>query len=748
MVTLEEVLFTIILNLFPILILILPYVFIRKKLIGKLYLRIYIGILVFYMVYWILPVIFQLSAEPEVLEDPTNNQGLMFLGAHLGSLISLFAFFPLVTLPFIFFVAPFIALLYTWNQLRKEDGSIESNLKTITYQLKESPIKRIRSELLRNDWTREKEILKLLIILLPISLYLLQVILKISGLEGESLTSGDTALGWFLEILFVYLAIFIFSIELLFSSQIALKGRYFGEAIRKQTFKSLYTVGAPISILSIVLFIAESATESATATTSIFIIIYFFGYFIMASVIFVLFLKIFEPISILIFIKLIDWWKNKKEKIRRIDYSTFYYGIIIAFGAILLYLILNLFVFIPLFESIFADSENIINSAKFVPETVNPTLMDAILFDLMNVFNFIIIILIPIIIIAGLLAYIMKYIKTQFIAFSSYLPVIIIFSIILWFFNFQPLINFVSDDYWITGQISSSNFLNINFYTLRTAALNADLEKSVVLNALALPYLYTRYVFNLIIWTLIILYGKKIFKSKNLPIDDNHVEKVVFSTINDYISYDDYTQEQAQYLITKKKEGINSHAKQEREEIKNLLDNLDEDKLLKELKPDEEDERKRLYYTLKYLYFNKLIDIWKPEFKYIFERAEKQGLYIIYDDGRGVFNYSFQEDDEQDAGLVSGMFSAITAFIKEMTKSTEALKTIDHGDITILLEYGDRIFGALFIKGSQTSEVRSPLKEFVNQFEQKYRKILKDWSGALHEFKDDDKLVQKIFKED
>ncbi len=741
---LEDVFFTIILNVIPILILIIPYFFIRNKLIGKLYLRIYLGILVFYLVYWVLPIIFQLGVEPEELEDPTNDQGLIFLGAHLGSLISSFAFYPLVTLPFIFFVAPFISMLYTWNQMRKEDGSIESNLKLITYQLKESPIKRIRSELIRNDWTREKEILKLLIILLPISLYLLQVILKISGLEGESLTSGKTALGWFLEILFVYLAIFIFSIELLFSSQIALKGRYFGEAIRKQTYKSLYTVGAPMSIISIILFIAESATESGT--TSIFIVIYFFAYFIMASVIFVLFLKIFEPFSILIFIKLIDWWKNKKEKIRRIDYSNFYYGIIVGFVAVLLYLILNMVVFIPLFENFFGDSEYIISSAQFVHESVNPTLKDAILFDLMNVFNVIILIIVPIIIIAALLAYIMKYIKTQFIAFSSYLPVIVIFSIILWFLNFQPLINFVPDEYWITGQTSLTNFYSFNFYTLRTAALNADLKG--VLGILALPYLYTRYVFNLIIWTLIIFYGKKIFKSKNLPIDDNHIEKVVFSTLSDYLSYDDYIQEQAQYLITKKKKGIIVDSKQEREEIKTLLDNLEEDKLLKELKPDDENERKRLYFTLKYLYFNKLVDIWKPEFKYTFERAEKQGLYIIYDDGRGVFNYAFQKDSEQDAGLVSGMFSAITAFIKEMTKSTEALKTIDHGDITILLEYGDRIFGALFIKGSQTSEVRSPLKEFVNQFEQKYRKILKDWSGALHEFKDDDKLVQKIFKED
>ncbi|MFX1503775.1 MAG: hypothetical protein ACFFDH_22630, partial [Promethearchaeota archaeon] len=298
-----DVFITICLNIIPIVILVIPYFIIRKKFSGKLYLRIYLGILIFYVVYWFLPIIFQIGISPENLEHTTDIQGLGFLVAHFGSLISLFAFYPLVTLPYIFFVAPFISMLYVWNRLRKEDGSIKSNLKYITYQFTESPIKQIRRGILKSDWFREKEILKLLIVLLPISLYLLQVILSVSGLETNPAIRGETALGWFLEILFVYLAIFIFSIELLFSSQIALKGRYIGEDIRTQTYKSLYTVGAPISILSLLLFIVQYSS-------SIPIILYFFAYFIMASVILILFLKIFEPISILIFIKLIDWWKN------------------------------------------------------------------------------------------------------------------------------------------------------------------------------------------------------------------------------------------------------------------------------------------------------------------------------------------------------------------------------------------------------------------------------------------------------
>ena len=266
---------------------------------------------------------------------------------------------------------------------------------------------------------------------------------------------------------------------------------------------------------------------------------------------------------------------------------------------------------------------------------------------------------------AGLLALIMKYFKSTLVGFITYLPIIVLLSVILFILNVPPLINFAPEQYWITGQTSLITLFNFQLYTLRTAALNANLTG--ILGALALPYLYTRYIFNVVIWTMLIYYGRKSFKTKNISIDEKNVEKIVFSSIKDYISYSEYIQEQTQYLITKKKEVVSEELELEREEIKNLMNILKEDKLLAELKPGEENEKRRFYFTLKYLFFNKLIDIWQPEFKYLFEKAEKQGLYIIYDDGRGVYNYAFQEGVDQDPGLVSGMFSAITSFIKEMT---------------------------------------------------------------------------------
>ena len=737
-----EIVALFLLNAIPIILVVIPHYFMRKKLAGKIYFRIMLGIMVFYLVYWVLPIIFQLGTAPKELELQVGDEGNLGLGigyifAHFGSLISLFAYYPLVTLPFIFFVAPFISVIFVWNRVRKEVGTKSEKMKGLTYHIIDSPYKRIRSDLFKSDWSREKDIMKLLIVLLPISLYLLQVILKILQIDSVSITTGETALGWFIEILFVYLATFIFSLEILFSSQIALRGKYFGENIRHQTYKSLYTVGAPISILSIILFIVEDIGSFG-------LIVYFFAYFLMASFIFILFLKIFEPISLLIFIKIIDWWKNKKEKRKRMNVSNWYYGIVLSCLAFFVFFIINNFVFGTALLFMFENPDSIIASANFAASG-SVFLYESLGFDLLNLFSFVALVVVSLIIAVIFLNLSLKYMKSMFLSIVTYLPILIVLSVLFIAIEGNDMINFVPDIYWITGQSSFTSIFGFNFYTLRTAILDGELTD--VLNILAIPYQNTQYIFNIVFWSLIIFYMKKNFRVKNLAIDEKHFEKVIFSSITEFPTYDEYAKDITRFLITRRDDIDLKDVTLEREEVKSLLEVLETDQMLDKIKPVEEKEMQRFYFTLKYLYNNNLIDVLKQEFSYFFEKAEKQGLYIIYDDGRGIFDYNFSKEYDHDPGIVSGMFSAITSFIKETTKSQELLKTIDHGDITILIEYGKHIFGALFIKGKQTTEVRSSLKELVTTFEAKYADVLTDWSGALIYFKEDNKLVESIFKD-
>jgi hypothetical protein len=465
----------------------------------------------------------------------------------------------------------------------------------------------------------------------------------------------------------------------------------------------------------------------------------------MASIIFILFLKIFEPISLIIFIKIIDWWKNKKEKRKKMNTANLYYGIVFSCLAFFVFFIINNYVFGTALQ--FIDQETITNSANFA-ESGSVYLYESLGFDLLNILSFVSLVVVSLIIAVFFLKLCMKYMRSMFLSIVTFLPVPIILSVLFVVIKANGLINFSffsSEIYWITGQSSFTSIFGFNFYTLRTAVFGGELTG--VLYILAIPYQTTQYIFNIIFWSLVIFYMKKNFRVKSLAIDEKHFEKVIFSSITEFPTYNEYAKIKNRYLITRRDDIDLKDIALEREEVKSLLEELETEQMLDKLKPVEEKEMQRFYFTLKYLYNNNLIDVLKQEFSYIFEKAEKQGLYIIYDDGRGIFDYNFSKEYDHDPGIVSGMFSAITSFIKETTKSQELLKTIDHGDITILIEYGKRIFGALFIKGKQTTEVRSSLKELVTAFEAKYADVLADWSGALIYFKEDNKLVESIFKD-
>ncbi|MFX1601023.1 MAG: hypothetical protein ACFFB6_10545, partial [Promethearchaeota archaeon] len=81
----------IILNALPILLLIIPLFFIWKKNVGKLYFRIFIGIVVFYLIYWIFPIIFQVGDAPRELTGGDLALTIQFVGARIGTLLTLFA---------------------------------------------------------------------------------------------------------------------------------------------------------------------------------------------------------------------------------------------------------------------------------------------------------------------------------------------------------------------------------------------------------------------------------------------------------------------------------------------------------------------------------------------------------------------------------------------------------------------------------------------------------------------------------
>ena len=114
-------------------------------------------------------------------------------------------------------------------------------------------------------------------------------------------------------------------------------------------------------------------------------------------------------------------------------------------------------------------------------------------------------------------------------------------------------------------------------------------------------------------------------------------------------------------------------------------------------------------------------------------------------DGRSVFTHNFKDESTVEPALVAGLFSAITSFAKETVKSEKLLRTIDHGDVVLMIEYGQYVFSAIFADKNSV-ELRNKLASFVKEFEQIHDDELPNCLGDTSPFADDWQLVNEIFE--
>ncbi|MHA2095825.1 MAG: hypothetical protein ACW98F_14485, partial [Candidatus Hodarchaeales archaeon] len=204
------------------------------------------------------------------------------------------------------------------NDLEKqltEARSISQRFQEIQFELEASPFHAVMKRVKEKNWDNERELLKVLIAILPITLFLLMTILQLLGeTENPSLLQG-TSMGWFLEIYFAYIAMLVFSVYLIKASLLSRKGKFLGNQLYIAMVQSLSTVGAFMSGLAVILFLVQYFDQ-------IFVVSYFIVYFIMVSLFFVLFLDIFEPFSIYLLLKLIESFKAFKVSVGRFNRSN------------------------------------------------------------------------------------------------------------------------------------------------------------------------------------------------------------------------------------------------------------------------------------------------------------------------------------------------------------------------------------------------------------------------------------------
>jgi predicted ATPase len=109
--------------------------------------------------------------------------------------------------------------------------------------------------------------------------------------------------------------------------------------------------------------------------------------------------------------------------------------------------------------------------------------------------------------------------------------------------------------------------------------------------------------------------------------------------------------------------------------------------------------------------------------------------FLINDAGKVVSYASRNGANIMDEDIVGGMLSAVEAFVRDAfgdgESNSEGLDTLVYGPIRIYIEHGKGIFLAVVLSGEEPEGIRDDMKKTVNNIENKFYDILKDWDGNL-----------------
>lgn len=116
-------------------------------------------------------------------------------------------------------------------------------------------------------------------------------------------------------------------------------------------------------------------------------------------------------------------------------------------------------------------------------------------------------------------------------------------------------------------------------------------------------------------------------------------------------------------------------------------------------------------------------------------RCEVRATYLVHADGTLIVSRSTMTEMKVDKDIFSATLDVIQNFMRTSfpTLSGKWLKTIEQGDLKILIERGRFTFLALVIKGEENDILRRQMKDILATFETKNDARLSNWRGIAQE---------------
>lgn len=467
----------------------------------------------------------------------------------------------------------------------------------------------------------------------------------------------------------------------------------------------------------------------------------------MAAIIFISFLAIFEPISIFFVIKIIDWWKHFRQTHHTVKLQDFGTAFILGLSAAFLTVPIIIGISQNLLPAINPGVNNIGNYVSNFGPLSNPTLnieMATEITTFIGAIETIIVVFVLAIGLVILLRYFQSPLSSVLLFFGGAILVTIIAGLII--SNYIPLeFGLGGETFWLTTTPATTSVFGDPIYTMRLMFFQINFGNppnlnQIVLLVISTPFTFVQYGVNFTWIGLAIYYVGRKFTTRSVS-DGELVHRTTFAQIFNVPPLNLLQEQPSTFLCTLQVGAPVPEANEERG--KAFLDALEKGITVQEIMTQFNLDAPAIRKRLTPLFRGKLLALWQAEYSYTFQEARVKGVNIIYSDGRDVFSTQFEESTV-DPALVAGMFSAITSFIKETTKSTDLLRSIDHGDTSVIIEYGKYVFGAVFAN-RETLDVRAKLRDFIDAFEERHASILVKWNGNVEPFNDDEDLMKKTF---
>jgi len=125
----------------------------------------------------------------------------------------------------------------------------------------------------------------------------------------------------------------------------------------------------------------------------------------------------------------------------------------------------------------------------------------------------------------------------------------------------------------------------------------------------------------------------------------------------------------------------------------------------------------------------------------------RSGL-LVYNDGTLIGSLSISGEAEMDRDLFSATLDVIQNFMRTSFPLLrgKSLKTIEHGDLKILIERGKYCYVATVLEGEENDLLRRQMRDELQAFEEENRMVLAKWRGIQQEAVGVEDMLRRILK--